>query len=282
MKHYGGLLMISSKKYVDMTLKNNHLVANKSLGQNFLINNDIVKATINALDLKKDDEVLEIGPGLGALSEQILSNDCYLTAIEIDKNMVDILENTFSDNKKFTIVNQDILKFDIADFINHKTKKIKIVSNLPYYITSQILNKIILSDLDFDCFIAMMQKEVGKKIINPTRKDLNPLQVILQMEYEVSIVKYVSKNDFLPRPEVDSIILSFKKNKSSYLLNKQFFIEFLKFVFQNRRKTIIKNLSEKYPRDRLLNIFKKLNLSEDKRIDEIELDEIINLYNFLV
>lgn len=282
MKHYGGLLMISSKKYVDMTLKNNHLVANKSLGQNFLINNDIVKATINALDLKKDDEVLEIGPGLGALSEQILSNDCYLTAIEIDKNMVDILENTFSDNKKFTIVNQDILKFDIADFINHKTKKIKIVSNLPYYITSQILNKIILSDLDFDCFIAMMQKEVGKKIINPTRKDLNPLQVILQMEYEVSIIKYVSKNDFLPRPEVDSIILSFKKNKSSYLLNKQFFIEFLKFVFQNRRKTIIKNLSEKYPRDRLLNIFKKLNLSEDKRIDEIELDEIIKLYNFLI
>lgn len=282
MKHYGGLLMISSKKYVDMTLKNNHLVANKSLGQNFLINNDIVKATINALDLKKDDEVLEIGPGLGALSEQILSNDCYLTAIEIDKNMVDILENTFSDNKKFTIVNQDILKFDIADFINHKTKKIKIVSNLPYYITSQILNKIILSDLDFDCFIAMMQKEVGKKIINPTRKDLNPLQIILQMEYEVSIVKYVSKNDFLPRPEVDSIILSFKKNKFSYLLNKQFFIEFLKFVFQNRRKTIIKNLSEKYPRDRLLNIFKKLNLSEDKRIDEIELDEIIKLYNFLI
>ena len=274
--------MISSKKYVDMTLKNNHLVANKSLGQNFLINNDIVKATINALDLKKDDEVLEIGPGLGALSEQILSNDCYLTAIEIDKNMVDILENTFSDNKKFTIVNQDILKFDIADFINHKTKKIKIVSNLPYYITSQILNKIILSDLDFDCFIAMMQKEVGKKIINPTRKDLNPLQVILQMEYEVSIVKYVSKNDFLPRPEVDSIILSFKKNKSSYLLNKQFFIEFLKFVFQNRRKTIIKNLSEKYPRDRLLDIFKKLNLSEDKRIDELYLQEIINLYNFLV
>lgn len=282
MKHYGGLLMISSKKYVDMTLKNNHLVANKSLGQNFLINNDIVKATINALDLKKDDEILEIGPGLGALSEQILSNDCYLTAIEIDKNMVDILENTFSDNKKFTIVNQDILKFDIADFINHKTKKIKIVSNLPYYITSQILNKIILSDLDFDCFIAMMQKEVGKKIINPTRKDLNPLQIILQMEYEVSIVKYVSKNDFLPRPEVDSIILSFKKNKSSYLLNKQFFIEFLKFVFQNRRKTIIKNLSEKYPRDRLLDIFKKLNLSEDKRIDEIELDEIIKLYNFLI
>ena len=282
MKHYGGLLMISSKKYVDMTLKNNHLVANKSLGQNFLINNDIVKATINALDLKKDDEVLEIGPGLGALSEQILSNDCYLTAIEIDKNMVDILENTFSDNKKFTIVNQDILKFDIADFINHKTKKIKIVSNLPYYITSQILNKIILSDLDFDCFIAMMQKEVGKKIINPTRKDLNPLQIILQMEYEVSIVKYVSKNDFLPRHEVDSIILSFKKNKSSYLLNKQFFIEFLKFVFQNRRKTIIKNLSEKYPRDRLLDIFKKLNLSEDKRIDELDLQEIINLYNFLV
>lgn len=282
MKHYGGLLMISSKKYVDMTLKNNHLVANKSLGQNFLINNDIVKATINALDLKKDDEVLEIGPGLGALSEQILSNDCYLTAIEIDKNMVDILENTFSDNKKFTIVNQDILKFDIVDFINHKTKKIKIVSNLPYYITSQILNKIILSDLDFDCFIAMMQKEVGKKIINPTRKDLNPLQIILQMEYEVSIVKYVSKNDFLPRPEVDSIILSFKKNKSSYLLNKQFFIEFLKFVFQNRRKTIIKNLSEKYPRDRLLDIFKKLNLSEDKRIDELDLQEIINLYNFLV
>lgn len=282
MKHYGGLLMISSKKYVDMTLKNNHLVANKSLGQNFLINNDIVKATINALDLKKDDEILEIGPGLGALSEQILSNDCYLTAIEIDKNMVDILENTFSDNKKFTIVNQDILKFDIADFINHKTKKIKIVSNLPYYITSQILNKIILSDLDFDCFIAMMQKEVGKKIINPTRKDLNPLQIILQMEYEVSIVKYVSKNDFLPRPEVDSIILSFKKNKSSYLLNKQFFIEFLKFVFQNRRKTIIKNLSEKYPRDRLLDIFKKLNLSEDKRIDELDLQEIINLYNFLV
>ena len=282
MKHYGGLLMISSKKYVDMTLKNNHLVANKSLGQNFLINNDIVKATINALDLKKDDEILEIGPGLGALSEQILSNDCYLTAIEIDKNMVDILENTFSDNKKFTIVNQDILKFDIADFINHKTKKIKIVSNLPYYITSQILNKIILSDLDFDCFIAMMQKEVGKKIINPTRKDLNPLQIILQMEYEVSIVKYVSKNDFLPRPEVDSIILSFKKNSSPYLINKQSFIDFLKFSFQNRRKTIIKNLSEKYPRDRLLNIFKKLNLPEDKRIDEIELDEIIKLYNFLI
>lgn len=275
--------MISSKKYVDQTLKQYHLSANKALGQNFLVNETIVKEICDKAKINEKTCVIEIGPGLGAMSEEILNRQAQLIAIEIDKNMVEILKTTFS-SQKFTLIHEDFLKINLSElFLNlDKGKEITIISNLPYYITSQILNKLILSDFPFTQIIAMMQKEVGKKILHPQREDKNPMHHLLELEYEVELIKYVSKNDYLPRPEIDSVVLGFRKITPRYCVkNKENWILFLKQVYQNRRKTFYKNLTNYYQKEKIEEIFHFHNFNPLLRIDELTTMQIIQIFNML-
>ena len=169
--------MIASKKYVDETLKANNLVANKSLGQNFLVESDIASYIVDSANITKDTCVIEIGPGLGALTEFALKKAGHVKAFEIDNNMVKILTKTFSEADNFTINNIDFLKVNLEDELDkikqEGYKDVVVLSNLPYYITSKLLNKMMVNNYDIRCMVTMMQKEVGQKILRPEKKDYN-------------------------------------------------------------------------------------------------------------
>lgn len=276
--------MISSKKYVDETLRNNNLTANKALGQNFLIDEDIAKEIVLKANINKDSYVIEIGPGLGALSEIIATKTNCFKMYEIDKNMVNILNETFKEYKNVSITNIDFLKVDIekliADANNQGYNDIIIISNLPYYITSKLLNKILINNLKINTFIAMMQKEVGQKIIKPDKKDLNPLSIILKYQYDVEIIKYVSKNSYLPRPNIDSIVLKFSKTAPKYNCSFNSLVSLLDIIFKNRRKTIYNNLKPIFKNnDDLLNCLNKVNIDPTLRVEQLNMDDIVSLAN---
>ena len=196
--------MISSKKYVDETLKANNLVANKALGQNFLVEEEIASYIVDSANITKETCVIEIGPGLGALTEFAVKKAGLLMAFEIDKNMVNILTKTFETDDNIIINNIDFLKVNIESLIQEIHEKgyndIVVLSNLPYYITSKLLNKILVNNINIRCIVTMMQKEVGQKILRPEKKDYNLLSIILDYQFDVNVVKYVGKNSYLPRP----------------------------------------------------------------------------------
>ena len=271
--------MRSSKKYVDQTLKLHQLTANKALGQNFLVNEQIVDKIIGSSEISCDSTIIEIGPGLGALTEKLVLKAKHVIAIEIDQNMCSILNESFADVQNLTIIHQDFLKLDLDDlFLKLKDEKeIIIVSNLPYYITTQIINKIIYNRYPITSFIAMMQKEVGSKILNPSLKDLSPLHILFNYTYQISLVTHVSKNDYLPRPEIDSIVLKFKKIAPKYeLKDETLFYQIVKDLFKNRRKTITNNLLPYFEnKEVVISFLKQLNLSQDLRIEQLSLEQII-------
>lgn len=238
--------MISSKKYVDETLKKYNLVANKALGQNFLVESEIASYIVDSANIKENTLVIEIGPGMGALTEFALKKASKVVVYEIDNNMVTILKENFSNDEKIVINNIDFLKVDINEMINSFKKEgyedIVILSNLPYYITSKLLSKILINNYPIRSIVTMMQKEVGQKIIRPDKKDLNELSIVLKHQYDVSVVKYVGKNSYLPRPEIDSIVLKFEKTQPRYDVEFDVLLKVTQCLFSARRKTIYNNL----------------------------------------
>ena len=277
--------MISTKNYVDKKLRKYNLVANKALGQNFLVEENIAREIVNSIDLDKNTAVIEVGPGLGALSEIILEHDCHLYSYEIDKNMVDILKETFKDNSNFEVTNIDFLKVDMEQVVNNIKKngqsKIVFMSNLPYYITSKLLSKIVTSNLDIDNIVVMMQKEVGQKLIKPEKKDTNQLYYLLKLNYDSSIVKYVGKNSYLPRPEIDSIVLKYTKKDKVEDVDFNKFSTLLNAMFQNRRKTIYNNLKSICENDKIDSILNECNIDKNAHIEQITYEQIIKISKLL-
>lgn len=279
--------MISSKKYVDETLKKYHLVANKALGQNFLVEENIASDIVNSANITSNSLVIEVGPGLGALSEFILLKAKKLVLFEIDQNMVNILKETFKDKTNLEIIHEDFLKVDFDNFMNNIDQNIYseiiFISNLPYYITSKILNKIIINNYNIKTIVVMMQKEVGQKILKPQKKDYNLLSVILDYQYESSIVKYVGKNSYLPRPVIDSIVLKFTKIEPRFSLDFKNLIKISSTLFASRRKTLLNNLKVLgYDILEIKEKLSKINLNENLRIEQLDIQDIINIANNFV
>ena len=264
--------MISSKKYVDETLKKYQIQAKPSLGQNFLVEEKIVDTMIHQLNLNSQSIVLEIGPGLGALTEKLVALAKHVYAIEIDNRMCAILKETLGQHTNLTIIHHDFLKFDFTTWLkNIDTSHLSIVSNLPYYVTS-------VSSLR-----GMMQKEVGKKLINPQLKEKSPLHVILDYQYNLSIVEYVSKNAYLPRPNIDSIVLKITpKTPKIKVHDEMFFYQLIKHLFQERRKTLVNNLQAYFPtKEETILFLNQRNITCEKRVEQLTLDEIIEICNHL-
>ncbi len=265
-------MIIASKKETFRILKENNLIAKKGYGQNFLINHEIIKKMVSSLDIKNDSLVIEIGPGLGALTQELLNVSNKVIAIEIDKNMVNVLkQNLNKDNLE--IINEDFLKVDLNNLIkeNKEYKEVIIVSNLPYYITSDILEKIIsMRNNKISKMVVMMQKEVGKKLIKKEDKIESYLKVLIDNYSSTSIVTYVSKNDFEPRPNVDSIVLELNLNKDLYKLDDAFFLN-LKECLKNRRKSITNTLP--FTKEIVEQTLSKLNIKNTVRIEELTISE---------
>lgn len=271
-------MIIATKKETFRILDEYNLIAKKGYGQNFLINYETIKKIVAGANITENTLVIEIGPGLGALTQELLQVSKKVIAIEIDKNMVEVLNDNFKESNNLLIINNDFMKVDLIKLIeeNEEFLDVVIVSNLPYYITSDILEKILSAKHPkIKRIVAMMQKEVGKKFLKKESFIESYLKVLIDNYCDVSTIMYVGKNDFEPRPNVDSIVLNFSITKDRYLLDYYFF-EIIKECLKNRRKTLVNTLPVEN-KEKLLGIFENLNLKPTSRIEEINITQMVKL-----
>ena len=219
----------------------------KSLGQNFLTDTNILQKIVDTAAIDREVNVIEIGPGIGALTEFIAENAAEVMAFEIDDRLIPILADTLRDFDNVTIINEDILKADlkthIAQFKNPNLP-IKIVANLPYYITTPILMHLIESKIPFSEFIVMMQKEVADRIsAEPNTKAYGSLSIAVQYYMTAQVAFIVPKTVFVPAPNVDSAILKMTRRASPLVAvtDEDFFFKVSKVAFAHRRKTLWNN-----------------------------------------
>ena len=267
---------------VKQILSENGLNAKKQFGQNFLVDNNILNKIANSANLTCDSVVVEIGPGMGALTEKLLEKANKVICYEIDKDMVNILNNRFNHylNNRLTINYKDFLKADLKKELEGY-QNIKVVANLPYYITTPILIKICEELPLLDEMIVMMQKEVALRICGkPSTKDYNALSVLIQYNHEATLLFDVHKGCFYPEPDVTSSIVRIKKISPRIKpINEEFFYTFNRNIFRQRRKTLVNNLKQaySYTKDQIEEVLNKLNLSLTIRSEALSVEQIINL-----
>lgn len=230
-------------------LKKYNISANKSLGQNFLINEDIVNGIIDKAEVNKEDLIIEIGPGLGTLTEELLKYAGKVVCIELDKRMINILNDRFlSQNLK--IVNEDILKVNLNELIKkektEKLKEVKIVANLPYYITTPIIMKLLEDKLDISSITVMVQREVANRLVaSQNNGDCGAITYAINYYTNASIVLDVPKESFIPAPEVESSVIKLEvlKKPSVEVKSEELLFKVIKIAFMQKRKTLLNSLA---------------------------------------
>ena len=268
--------------------------AKKNLGQNFLVDQTAILGIVEAAGIKKDDQVIEIGPGIGSLTEQLLLAGAKVFAYEVDDSLPTILQNELPKKiddqplaSRFKILLKDVLKAnfkeDIGDFFDF-TKPIKVVANLPYYITTPIIFTLAESDLHFTSLTLMMQKEVAERLeAQPGSKDYGPLTISVQTEMKVKLALQVGRNSFMPRPKVDSsvVVLTPLKEKPA-IEDRKHFIWVVKMCFSQRRKTLNNNLKSLLPdktkRDELIT---ELGVEPRIRPEDLTIEQFIKIAKFI-
>ncbi len=255
----------SSKQIV-----NSNVRLKKSLGQNFLTEKNIVEKIIKTANIDKDTNVIEIGPGIGALTEYLIAASKFTTAIEIDDQLIPVLEQAFSESDNFALKHADFLQLDTNQLSTHGAMRTKVVANLPYYITTPIITKI-LNEIDFvDEIYIMVQKEVAERICASAKtKQYGSLSVYCQLLCEVKYEFTVKRTVFMPPPNVDSAIISLKRNNKS--INIKQVEKFVKNCFKQKRKTLVNNLSKSYmlEKDVIINFLDTFDLPKTARAEEI-------------
>lgn len=256
----------------------------KKYGQNFLIDENILNTIANSLDNELGC-VIEIGPGLGSLTRKLVKRFNKVLAYEIDPKMIEVLNDTILESN-FKIIAGDFLKTniekDIQEYFNQDN--IYVIANLPYYITTPILLKILEEAPSIKKMTIMIQKEVASRFLGkPNTKDYNSLSVLIQTYMNVSKVCDVSSNCFYPAPLVDSTVIKIeRKEKPDYeIKNEQQFQKINRMLFRQRRKTIVNNLKEGYSKEEILNVLNKLNIKETERSESLTCQQIIELANLL-
>jgi 16S rRNA (adenine1518-N6/adenine1519-N6)-dimethyltransferase len=268
--------------------ENFNIKPTRSKGQNFLINEDVYEDMIEASEIKKDDIILEIGPGLGFLSERLARKANKVVAIELDDKLFIFLENKFKKENisNIRIINKDILKiFNLSDcFSQEEIKKYKIVANLPYNITSIFLRKFLENiDLRPKNITLMLQKETAERIVASPGK-MSLLSVSVQLYAKVEIIKYVLKENFWPMPEVDSAIINivpFSSLENRFdKKNEKFFFQMIKHGFSSRRKMLKNNLAGGYgiSNQKAEEILTKSGFNKKIRAQELSVDEWKKLF----
>ena len=271
-------------------MKKYHIRANKSLGQNFLIDTNVVEKIIEGSNVNKDDLVIEIGPGLGTLTKFLLEKANKVICVELDKKMIKILEDRFSLYDNFELLNSDILKVDLNSIIkeekkNSDIKQVKVVANLPYYITTPIIMKLLEEQLDLDSITVMVQKEVADRLIAiPGNKDAGAISYSVYYYTTSKAILEVPKVSFIPEPEVTSevIKLDIRKAPPVNVKSKKVMFKIIKSAFMQRRKTLLNALTNTkvfLNKEEGLEILKKLNLPEDVRAEKLSLQDFANITN---
>ena len=257
----------------------------KKFGQNFLIDTHVLDKIIRAAGVTKEDMVLEIGPGIGTMTQCLAEAAGRVVAVEIDSNLIPILKDTLKDYDNITVINEDILKVDIKKLAEEYNggRPIKVVANLPYYITTPILFKIFESNADIAAITVMMQKEVADRFhAKVNTKEYNALSIITQYRCDVRAVMKVPKNVFHPKPNVDSAVLQFTFRKHYANLKEESFFAMVKACFKQRRKTILNNFQE-YCSDKetAKAYLEKADIDAKRRAESLTLDEFLHLYEVM-
>jgi 16S rRNA (adenine1518-N6/adenine1519-N6)-dimethyltransferase len=252
-------------------------------GQNFIIDENIINNIINVSNIDKDTLVIEIGPGAGSLTYKLSKSAKSVLCYEIDTTLKEVLSETLKDTSNVEIIYKDFLKVNVkSDLRKYSYKKLYVVANLPYYITTPIIIKIIEDNINVDKMVVMVQKEVGDRFkATPGTKDYSSLSIFLNYYFDVKKVLDISKNVFIPKPNVDSIVVEFSKKKNlKNLKNKELFFKLIRDSFKQKRKTIRNNLKE-YDLEKIEEILKKYNFDLTVRAEQISLDIFIEIANNL-
>jgi len=267
------------------------LRANKFLGQNFLVDQKVVEDMIEATDLKESDTVLEVGPGLGILTEEIAKKNCKVLAIEKDKNLIPYLKNKFKNFKKLKIIEGDILKLNIKELSSRYRElsswfaaEYKIIANLPFYLTSHFLRVFLEYANKPSLMVLLMQKEVAERV-TAQYKNRSILSVSCELYSRPEIVRQVSSKAFYPRPEVDCAIVKFEvfKKPKYEIKDLKLFFKIVKAGFSARRKQIHNNISSGLliSSEDAKSILEKANIDSTRRAQTLSLEEWVELYKLL-
>lgn len=250
----------------------------KSLGQNFLIDKNIINKISDSIQVNNDDLIIEIGPGAGALTKELIKKDSDVICFEIDERLKETLEEIKSD--KLKIVYKDFLRVKLDDYIDKKYNRLFFVGNLPYYITTAIINKIVRESDPYEITI-MIQKEVAERFMaKPNSREYGSLSVFLQYNFDIEKICLVSKKCFIPVPKVDSMVIKLKSNKKIGVKNEEKFYKLIKDSFKQKRKNLKNNLKN-YNTEEINKVLNKFNKDLTYRAEEITIDEFIEISNHM-
>lgn len=249
----------------------------KSLGQNFLIDNNIREKIVNSINPNKNDLIIEIGPGSGSLTKLLVNKNCDIICFEIDKRLEMELSKIESNNLK--IVYEDFLKTKLNDYIDKKYERLFFIGNLPYYITTAIINKIIEESNPYEIVI-MIQKEVAERFMaKPNTKAYGSLSVFLQYNFDINKICVVSKNCFEPKPNVDSMVIKLKKkDEKPFVKSEVVLYKLIQDAFKQKRKNLRNNLKN-YNLKLIEEILNKYNKDLTRRAEELTIEEFIDISN---
>lgn len=266
-------------------LEENNISVKKQYGQNFLMDDNIIKKICEISNIDKETNVIEIGPGLGFLTKELSQRAKQVLCYEVDGDMIKILTNKFS-SSNVIIKYQDFLKANIDEDIKKifSSDNVIVVANLPYYITTAILTKILNESKYIKQLTVMMQQEVAQRICGtPSTKDYNALSVLIQYYTNTTNAIKVPSSVFFPAPKVDSSVVLIKKKDTitNKVLDEKYFKTFIYTIFAQRRKTLINNLKKlpKFDYEKTSEIFSELNIDLSVRAEKLSVDEIVNLTN---
>lgn len=272
-----------SPKYVKEILSLYGFKFSKSLGQNFLIDGNIVRNIVKQGNITKEDYVLEIGPGIGTLTEELAISAKKVVAVEIDRALLPILEHTLKDHDNVEVIYGDILKVDINKIINEKLNggPVKVVANLPYYVTTPIIGELLENNLNLESIIVMVQKEVAERMeAGPESKTYGSLSVFVNFYSNPKILMNVPKTVFMPQPKIDSSVIKLELKDELPDIDKEKFFKVVKAGFSKRRKTILNSLSSygfDIDKDEVRKALEKANIDPINRAENLSLEDFIRI-----
>lgn len=265
-----------------------NITANKNYGQNFLIDENTVQTIVEKAQISKNDLVIEIGPGLGNLTKYLLESAGKVICIELDNNVIKILNDRFSLFDNFELINNDVLKVDLNKLIkdNSQFSSVKVVANLPYYITTPIIMKLLEEHLDLTSITVMVQKEVALRLTEkPGGKETGAITYSINYYTNPSIVLNVSKECFIPSPKVDSAVIKLEllKNPKVEVENEELFFKIIKTAFLQKRKTLINSLSNNgiSNKEFLEKMLNDLNIDLKIRAEKLTLEDFAKITKYL-
>lgn len=270
-------------------MKKYNISANKDLGQNFLVDDSVIENIIEVSEIKSKDFVIEIGPGLGTLTSKLVEKAGKVIAIELDKKMIEILNDRFSLYENFKVINEDVLKVDLNNLIkneNDKNYTVKIVANLPYYITTPIIMKLLEEKLNINSITVMIQKEVADRLTEiPGGKNTGAITYCVYYYANAQEMMTVQNTSFIPAPKVNSevIKLDIRKEPPVHLKNEEIFFKVIKASFMQRRKTLLNGLANAgiASKEKIKTILQQLELNENTRGEQLTIEQFAEIANKL-